>query len=118
VPSFRCSDAHRIHRKTPSYNAVNIPLGGSKEAGGELTFQLAQATAILRQRARNQNQPSPPPPALENLPGFLLPQSAHLSLPATLLIRSCRTFSLRACWRLFFNIDDICHRSGGEGVVR
>lgn len=34
-------------------------------------------------------------------PGFRALQSAHLSLPATDLIRSCRARSLRACWRLF-----------------
>lgn len=34
-------------------------------------------------------------------PGFRAPQSAHLSLPATDLIRSWSARSLRACWRLF-----------------
>lgn len=42
-------------------------------------------------------------------PGFLAWQSAHRSLPGTVLISSCIARSLRACERLLI-IDDICPR--------
>lgn len=35
-----------------------------------------------------------------SIPGFLAAQSAHLSLPGTVVIKSWSAFSLRACWRL------------------
>jgi hypothetical protein len=35
------------------------------------------------------------------VPGFFALQSAQVLLPGTVLIKSCRARSLRACWRLF-----------------
>jgi len=40
------------------------------------------------------------PAGFVGIPGFLAPQSAHLSLPGTVLINSCRALSFRAWWRL------------------
>ena len=53
---------------------------------------------------------------LADVPGPRVPQSAQRSLPGTVLISSCKVFSLRACWRLF--IDIFGYARGGENGLR
>jgi hypothetical protein len=48
------------------------------------------------------------------IPGFFAAQSAHLSLPGTERMRSCRARSLRACWRLFIIADMIIRDSNNR----
>lgn len=42
---------------------------------------------------------------LNHVPGFLAPQSAQQLFPGTLLTKSCKARSFRACWRLLEATD-------------
>lgn len=60
-------------------------------------------------------QLGPPEGARLLVPGFFAPQSAQVLLPGTVLIKSCRARSLRACWRLFRTEAMIWRSSGSYG---
>ena len=56
-----------------------------------------------------------------HVPGFLAPQSAQQLFPGTLLTKSCKARSLRACWRLLAATDIVfassCLCRGASYVV-
>lgn len=109
VPSLRCMTTHRIQMKTPSYcngqrekaksrelvrqhsekvQTTHIPAGPSCIEARTSTSHRWSAT-IVSKKAN--------PTRIEALPGFLAPQSAHLSLPGTSSTSFCRARSWRAC---------------------
>lgn len=62
-------------------------------------FTLLTCVPSLRWRAA-QRMHKKMPKFQDAQPGFFAPQSAHLSLPGTLCMRSWSCRSFRACWRL------------------
>jgi hypothetical protein len=86
VPSFRCSAAHLMHKKMP-------------------IFQLAHPKGSVSHAHRVFDVDC-------DSPGFFASQSAHLSLPFTLRMSSCRTRSLRACCLLVAMAKKMCRDVG------
>lgn len=81
-----------MHKKMPSYNLISFSsISSSKHVNGNKhTLQLAHPEGICQYRDVTAKI------SFISLPGFLAPQSAHRSLPGTVLISSCNALSLRA----------------------